>query len=198
MKKTISQRIKEGLEIRGMKQSELVEITGIGKSSISTYISGAYEPKQKNIYKIAKALNVNEAWLMGLDVEMDRVTTINKLDVTQDELNLLDNYKKLNELGKNEANKRVAELTEINKYVCETSNEISATTDNVTEVDFNSNNKEDDEEVFVPYKSLDEFECVASHYDDLTEEEKIEADRRVLEFLNKRKLAEFNKRKNNK
>lgn len=67
---TISDRIKEGLQLRNMKQSELVEKTGIGKSSISTYISGAYEPKQKNIYKIAKALNVSEAWLMGADVPM--------------------------------------------------------------------------------------------------------------------------------
>lgn len=89
---------------------------------------------------------------------------------------------------------------ELNKITSKlnTNNEITATIDNVTNVDFNSNNKDDDEEVFVPYKSLDEFECVASHYDDLTEEEQIEADRRVLEFLNKRKLAEFNKRKNNK
>lgn len=55
-----------------MKQADLVEKTKIGKSSISTYISGAYEPKQKNIYKIAKALNVNEAWLMGYDVPMER------------------------------------------------------------------------------------------------------------------------------
>lgn len=68
---TTSQRIKEALDIRGMKQSDLVEKTGIGKSSISTYISGEYSPKQKNLYKIAKALHVNEAWLMGLDVPME-------------------------------------------------------------------------------------------------------------------------------
>lgn len=55
-----------------MKQSELVALTGIGKSSISTYISGEYEPKQKNLYRIAKALDVSEAWLMGLDVPMER------------------------------------------------------------------------------------------------------------------------------
>lgn len=72
MKKTISERIKEGLEIRGMKQTDLVAKTGIGKSSISTYISGSYEPKQTNIHKIAKALDVNESWLMGYDVKMDR------------------------------------------------------------------------------------------------------------------------------
>lgn len=69
---TTSQRIKEALNIRGMKQADLVEKTGIGKSSISTYISGEYNPKQKNLYKIAKTLHVNEAWLMGLDVPMER------------------------------------------------------------------------------------------------------------------------------
>lgn len=197
MKKTISQRIKEGLEIRGMKQSELVEKTGIGKSSISTYISGAYEPKQRNIYKIAKALNVNEAWLIGLDVEMDRISTVNKLEVTQDELNLLNNYKKLNSLGKTEANKRVEELTEINKYTNIASDEITATIDNVTTVDFNSNNKEDDEEVFVPYKSLDEIDgCNAAHADDLTEEEKAIADQIILDDINEERFKEWKKKHN--
>lgn len=71
MKSTIANRIKEGLEIRGMKQIDLAEITGISKSSISTYMNGEYEPKQKNIYKIAKALRVNEAWLLGYDAPMD-------------------------------------------------------------------------------------------------------------------------------
>lgn len=65
---TIAERMKEALSFRGMKQSELVKLTGIGKSSISTYLSGEYEPKQRNIYKIAQALNVSEAWLMGYDV----------------------------------------------------------------------------------------------------------------------------------
>lgn len=69
---TIAQRIKEALTIRNMKQADLVEKTKIGKSSISTYLSGTYEPKQKNIYLIAKALDVNEAWLMGYDVPMER------------------------------------------------------------------------------------------------------------------------------
>lgn len=69
---TIANRIRLALDMRGMKQSELVEKTKIGKSSISTYLSGSYEPKQKNIYKIATALDVDEAWLMGFDVPIDR------------------------------------------------------------------------------------------------------------------------------
>ena len=60
----IADRIRIALEMRGMKQADLVNATGIGKSSISTYLSGEYEPKQRNIYKIAKALDVSESWLM--------------------------------------------------------------------------------------------------------------------------------------
>lgn len=70
--KTIAERISEGLKMRHMKQTELAERSGIGKGAISCYISGAYEPKQKNIYRIAKALNVSEAWLMGHDVSPER------------------------------------------------------------------------------------------------------------------------------
>lgn len=57
-----------------MKQSDLVRLTEIPKSAISQYISGAFEPKQDRIYLMAKALNVSEAWLMGLDVPMERKT----------------------------------------------------------------------------------------------------------------------------
>ncbi len=73
---TIADRLRDALAIRKMKQADLVAATGIGKSSISTYLSGEYEPKQRNIYKMAKALNVNEAWLMGQNVEMERNNTI--------------------------------------------------------------------------------------------------------------------------
>lgn len=66
-----AERFNKALKIRNMKQSDIVELTGIGKSSISTYLTGEYEPKQKNTYKIAKALNVSEPWLMGYDVPMN-------------------------------------------------------------------------------------------------------------------------------
>lgn len=70
--KTISERLKEALKIRHMKAAELSRITGVDRGSISNYISGRYEPKQKAIYLMARALNINEAWLMGYDVDMFR------------------------------------------------------------------------------------------------------------------------------
>lgn len=72
MKESFSKRMQEAMDIRGMKQVDIVEKTGLGKSAISQYYSGKYEPKQKGIFLIAKALNVSEAWLMGYDVPMER------------------------------------------------------------------------------------------------------------------------------
>ena len=68
----ISERLKEGMRIRNLKQVDLVEKTGINKATLSQYISGKYEPKQNNIYLLAKALNVSEAWLMGFNISMER------------------------------------------------------------------------------------------------------------------------------
>lgn len=69
---TISERIKEALYIRGMKQVDLVEKTGIHKGSIHQYVSGHVEPKSDRLYLMAKALDVDPVWLMGLDVPMEK------------------------------------------------------------------------------------------------------------------------------
>lgn len=69
---TIADRMKYAMSVRNMKQAELVDKTGIGKSSISQYLSGHYEPKKKNLYLIAKAMDVNENWLLGNEVPMER------------------------------------------------------------------------------------------------------------------------------
>jgi len=71
--KDISDRIKEAMSIRNLRQAEIVERTGINKGALSSYLSGRYKPKQENIYRLAEALNVNEAWLMGADVPMERM-----------------------------------------------------------------------------------------------------------------------------
>lgn len=69
---TFSNRLNTAMRIRNIKASELSAKTGIAKSSLSEYINGKYEAKQDGVYLLAKALDVNEAWLMGLDVSMER------------------------------------------------------------------------------------------------------------------------------
>ena len=72
MKESFTNRLNAAMSMRNLKQVDLVEKTGLGKSAISQYVSGIYEPKQKALYLLAKALDVNEAWLMGYDVSMER------------------------------------------------------------------------------------------------------------------------------
>lgn len=95
---TISERLKEAMQLRNIKQVDLVNATGIGKSSISTYIAGSYEPKQRNIYKLAKALNVNEAWLMGYDVPLER----SDYNISHDDHvnNLINKYPEIHQITK--------------------------------------------------------------------------------------------------
>lgn len=73
-KVTCAQRIREGLKVRDMTQADLCRITGIGKSAMSQYANGVFEPRQDRVYLIARALNVSEAWLMGFDVPMEKKT----------------------------------------------------------------------------------------------------------------------------
>lgn len=77
---TLSQRLREALTASGMKQADLVRETGLDRGSISSYLSGKYEPKQKAIYKMARALNVSESWLLGYDVPMHRTDEQKKND----------------------------------------------------------------------------------------------------------------------
>ena len=67
-----SERLKEIMRIREMKQADLARATGLAKGGISNYITGRYEPKSDVISKLAKALNCSEMWLWGYDVPMER------------------------------------------------------------------------------------------------------------------------------
>lgn len=97
-----SKRIAEALKIKGLKQAELCKIANVPKSSLSLYLSGAYEPKQDRVYDMAKALNVSEAWLMGYDVPMerqDRKKTVppEEPKLTEGEAMLLDIFRRVPE-----------------------------------------------------------------------------------------------------
>lgn len=77
---TFSNRLNTAMRIRNLKPVELSEKTGIDKSKISSYMSGRYKAKQDGVYLLAQALQVNEAWLMGLDVSMEKEINIYKTD----------------------------------------------------------------------------------------------------------------------
>lgn len=99
----------------------------ISESTIRKYELGLLNPKFETVTKIANALHVPISALWDFDSIDNLVNT----DVPKDEANqellppnpsgadeqpLLADYRKLNLLGREEAKKRVNELTEIKKY----------------------------------------------------------------------------------
>ena len=71
MPDTFQHRFIEAMNIRGLRQVDVAERSGLDKAQISQYKNGKYEPMQDALYKLAQALNVNVAWLMGHDVPME-------------------------------------------------------------------------------------------------------------------------------
>lgn len=71
-KGVLKDRLTYAMEVRGLRAVDIVERTGIPKGTISYYMTGKTEPKADRLYILAKVLNVNEAWLLGFDIPMDR------------------------------------------------------------------------------------------------------------------------------
>ena len=76
-------RLNEAISIRNIKPAEIVKRSevlysngkinkALTKPLLSNYQKGNYEAKQDNIYALALILDVDEAWLMGADVPMQR------------------------------------------------------------------------------------------------------------------------------
>lgn len=128
MRSTFQKRLTERMDELDFRQADLAEKTGLSKSRISHYINGRYEAKQEALYLIAKALDVNEAWLMGHDVPKERNITESDISV---EVRLLDQISlrfgksavqalsiltELNEDGQKKALSTLEDLSEIPKY----------------------------------------------------------------------------------
>ncbi|WP_182188331.1 transcriptional repressor LexA [Pectinatus frisingensis] len=63
-----SEKLHEYMIAAGINQTKLSRVTGINKSSICEYLSGSYEPKQKNVLKIAAALNIPPEHFWGMQL----------------------------------------------------------------------------------------------------------------------------------
>jgi len=203
----LGEKIKELRLEKKLTLSKLAEIAKVGQSTINDIESGkAKNPKTDTLVKLADALSVsvNELILENWDDvynendklknEVELLESIQKTYGKQS-VQLLEDFFKLNSNGQKEANKRVAELAEINKYIKNTSDEISCTKDNV--IQLNSKESEEVEEKFIPYNSLDEAgTTIAAHDDDLTDEEKERADKILLDYINNERLKEFNNKHN--
>ena len=90
MAENTSSRLKQIMEQRGLKQADILRMAQpycdrsnmkLGKSDLSQFVNGKLEPGQWKLTILGLALNVSEAWLMALDVPMDRkVTSVPSFD----------------------------------------------------------------------------------------------------------------------
>lgn len=157
-------RLKKVMELNNLKQVDLLEIVKpycnkynvkMNKSDISQYLSGKTKPNQDKLVILSMALNVNEAWLMGYDVPMDRVNTVNKLEVTQEELTLLNNYNKLNSKGKTKLLDYSDDLTTNIKYM--NNDELLSTNDDSMPMAAHNDFADDEEQQRLMKEDLDEL-----------------------------------------
>lgn len=81
---TTADRLKQIMAQRNLKQTDILRMAKpycekynikMGKSDLSQFVNGKVEPGQWKLTILGLALNVSEAWLMGLDVPMERKTT---------------------------------------------------------------------------------------------------------------------------
>ena len=118
-KENTASRLREIMETRNLRQVDILNMTRpycqkynvkMNKSDISQYCSGKTEPNHNKLFVLGRALNVNEAWLMGYDVPMERISHENELP------KILSYYHMLNALGKETATEQVRLLTLDEKY----------------------------------------------------------------------------------
>ena len=91
------QRFKELLAIKEIKQKDVVDKTGLTRSTVSMYATGSREPRQDKVTIIAEAYNVNPDWLMGFDVPMNKR---NSKEDAEQHFKIICEYEKLSEENK--------------------------------------------------------------------------------------------------
>lgn len=107
-----SERLKEAFRFSGLSQVDLANYLNVNKSVVNAWIKGRTDaPNQLDkIIKIAKFLNVNPSWLCGFsDIRED-------FKIDKRELQLLKNYRKLNDSGKAKIDENINDLTQLEKY----------------------------------------------------------------------------------
>lgn len=113
-----AKRLNKAMSINKLRQVDLVKLTGISKATISQYLSGEFKPKDSYLKKLSDVLNVNELWLEGYDVPMDKYTfDLSKSEFFVDPLSkaIKSAEKANNILYYNETNKFINE--KVNKFI---------------------------------------------------------------------------------
>ena len=121
------EKIKMARVNAGYTQKKLAELSGVAEITIRQYETGKREPRISQLQKIALALDKPVEYLISteptsvfdvskISAAVSKAMTAQQEKELEKENMLILSYRKLNSLGKEEANKRISELTEIKKY----------------------------------------------------------------------------------
>lgn len=69
---TSQERLKELMDYYDLAQADICLKTSLPKSVVSLYVNGKRKPRIDKLDRIAKAYDVDVAWLMGYNVPMKR------------------------------------------------------------------------------------------------------------------------------
>lgn len=168
--------IKDIIKIRreelGLTYEELGKLVGVGKSTVRKWETGMIENMRRdNIVALSKALNISPSVIMGWDSNnqfipsplADKEPKLSHLSTQK--VTLINNYDKLNDLGKAKLLDYSNDLVEAPKYIQNNIVELPTATEELSNM----------------------FTNIAAHDDDLTADEKAEADKRILEAIKKLK-----------
>lgn len=130
---TVADRIKARRESLGMTQTDLAKKLGYtGKSSISKIESSGDNVSTKKIYKLAPALRTTRFYLLGWITDPDisleeaieqekygkvpKAVKVIQIEIDAEEQSIIEMYRSLNKAGKEEAKKRIMEMTQLPMY----------------------------------------------------------------------------------
>jgi len=106
-------RFKETRKELGLNQSAVAEILDTDRSTITKWETGKSKPTADMLVIIADRLNVSVDYLLGRAKQSQTITVAQKY---AESMKIIDEYTKLNDLGKHEAVKRIKELSLIPSY----------------------------------------------------------------------------------
>ena len=130
---TFQNRLKQLREENNLTQLELAQKFNITSQTISQYERGIRTPDFNLLNSITDFFGVSVDYLLGrTDIKN---FNDNNASVDKEESSLIDDYKKLNSIGKKEAEKRVKELTLIPFYVEEKVVSLAAHNDHLDDPD---------------------------------------------------------------
>lgn len=101
----MGKRIKKKLTELNLKQTDLVELTGISKTAISNYILGNRIPDTKSIFLISNSLNISIEWILTGKENIN--------DLSKEEKKIIEKFRQLDTYHKNVADHELYKLLEL-------------------------------------------------------------------------------------